>query len=219
MASSRQVFRRLVVAAPLEHQPGIPAGPRPHRRLGVERGQQHVAYRPRIAGGRSSSSSDEPLASATARSTTRSSSRTLPGQSYVTAASAAAVDNNSGRNVRCRSRKLPRQLDDVVAPAAQRRHLHVDALDEVRQRAIRRDDDACVDAPGAASATRSTRDPESRGAAWPARPTTGRTLRRERACLRARARTSPFVRALRSPSAPRSRRTPPRAASRRWRRS
>ncbi len=55
--------------------------------------------------GRSSRSRRSDPANATARSMTRSSSRTFPGQSYATNASLAACDSRNGRTIRYRSRK------------------------------------------------------------------------------------------------------------------
>ena len=62
---------------------------------------------------------------------TRSSSRTLPGHSYASSASTRPPTADSGRNVPMAIEEVPRELQDVVAPRAQRRDLDVDAIQPV----------------------------------------------------------------------------------------
>ena len=98
---------------------------------------------------------------------TRSSSRTLPGQSIGHRAHRTPpTDSCSGRSAWCRPEEVARQLRDVLAPRAQRRHLDVDAAQPVEQiepelaarstsadeRPVGGDDDADVDRPGADAA-------------------------------------------------------------------
>ena len=106
-------------------------------------------------------------ASATARSMTRSSSRTLPGQPWSRSASLRAVGQRQLADVPVTREEVARQLGDVVAPLAQRRHVDLDAaqpvvqvgaeeplLDHPGERPVGRGDDARVHplAAGAADA-------------------------------------------------------------------
>ena len=100
-----------VAAAAFEDEPGVAAAPGAHRLGAHQRRCQHLGVlAPQTCGGRSSSSMRSDSASATARSMTRSSSRTLPGQRWSRSASSAPSDSEQLAHVPVPRQEVARQL-------------------------------------------------------------------------------------------------------------
>ena len=177
------VLQRLAGCAASRSLPATPARRRPPprrppaRRISSDDSQMSPA------------SSIGPVPSATARSTTLRSSRTLPGQWYSSIfSSAAGVKPRILRPV-SRTKRLQEVLGQqrhVVAPLAQRRHADLDHLQAEEQ----------------VAAERALAAPPSPAAGWSRPP---RARRPGSACCRRRARTdAPPARAATSPACRRS---------------
>ena len=94
-----------------------------------------------MSGGRSVTVISGPVASAMARSSTRTSWRTLPGQSYDMSASHADADSLGVVGHRCCCEEVVDEQRNVLAPRAQRRDDDLDAgkpIVEVRAKSARR---------------------------------------------------------------------------------